>query len=409
MDMTPINQGNVPERLHALDAVRAGALLLGVAFHASMSFLPGPQIWVVRDAPSEALGIFFFVAHLFRMTAFFVIAGFFGRLLLERRGVRGFVRNRLVRIALPLVIFWPIVIAGIIAAFVRGAMMMNAGGLPPGPPPPPPTLATFPLTHLWFLYMLLILYGAALAVRALAVLLDRYGWLRTGLVDRAMRALTATPAAALLLAAPLAVALALRSNLFAWGGIPTPDTGFVPNSVAVTGFGTAFAFGWLLNRQTGLLDSIRRWWAVQLFAAVLLTIACLVQLGSTLTFVPMPEGPAKIVFACTYALATWTWTLGLIGAALRFLARQRPAVRYLADASYWIYLVHLPVVMALQVIAYRLAAPGLAKWALVTVGAFLILIASYHLLVRHSWLGRWLNGRKLPWRTPAPEMETQIA
>jgi peptidoglycan/LPS O-acetylase OafA/YrhL len=135
----------------------------------------------------------------------------------------------------------------------------------------------------------------------------------------------------------------------------------VPNAAALAGFGTAFAFGWLLHRQTGLLDSIRRWWAVQLGAAALLSFACLVQLDGTAASAPMPDGSAKLAFACTYALAVWSWTLGLTGAALRFLTRAQPAVRYVADASYWIYLMHLPVVMALQVAVYRFAAPGLAK------------------------------------------------
>jgi hypothetical protein len=30
-----------PERFHSLDALRASALLLGIALHATMSFLPG--------------------------------------------------------------------------------------------------------------------------------------------------------------------------------------------------------------------------------------------------------------------------------------------------------------------------------------------------------------------------------
>ncbi|WP_158266624.1 acyltransferase family protein [Allosphingosinicella deserti] len=406
--MAHLSPGTTPERLHALDGVRAGALLLGVLFHASLSFLPGGQIWVVRDAPSDALGMFSFVAHIFRMAAFFLIAGYFGRMLLARRGPGGFVRNRLVRVALPLLVFWPIVLAGIVATFVWGAATMAGGSLPPGPPPPPPTLATFPLTHLWFLYVLLLFYTAALAIRALASLVDRPGRFRGG-IDRGMRALSATPAAPLFLAAPLAAALAVRPDWHAWGGIPTPDTGFLPNMAALAGYGTAFAFGWLLHRQTGLLEQIRRWWAVQLAAAILLSIACWVQLASVPASAPMPAGSTRTLFACLYALAVWTWTLGLTGAALRFLTRERPGVRYLADASYWIYLMHLPVVMALQVAIYPVAAPGLAKWALVCLGAFLILVASYHLLVRHSWLGRWLNGRKLPWRGSAPVLETHKA
>lgn len=403
MTMLPVS-----ERIHALDAVRAGALLLGVAFHAALSFLPGPQIWVVRDVESEGLSIFFFVVHIFRMTAFFLIAGFFARMLVERRGVRGFVRNRAIRIALPLATFWPIVLAGIIATFVWGAAAMNGGSLPTNqPPPPPPTLETFPLTHLWFLYMLLWLYAGALAVRRLVLLADRSGALRERLIDPAMKALTATPLAAALLAAPLALAFAVQPQWYAWGGIPTPDKGFLPNVTASVGFGTAFGFGWLLHRQQPLLGALARWWPVQLGAAILLTIACLWQLGDSSFLVPMAEGSAKTFYAGTYALAIWTWTLGLVGAALRFLSSERPAIRYLSDASYWIYLIHLPIVMALQVMVFGLALPATAKWAIVTGGAFLILIASYHLLVRHSWIGKWLNGRKCSWRAASPKGEMQ--
>ena len=97
------------ERLHSLDAVRAFALMMGVALHASMSFIPGmlPGIWATVDAaPSTALGQLFFVTHIFRMSLFFVIAGFFGRLLYMRAGARGFWINRLKRIAVPLIIGW---------------------------------------------------------------------------------------------------------------------------------------------------------------------------------------------------------------------------------------------------------------------------------------------------------------
>jgi peptidoglycan/LPS O-acetylase OafA/YrhL len=42
-------------------------------------------------------------------------------------------------------------------------------------------------------------------------------------------------------------------------------------------------------------------------------------------------------------LASWLLILGLIGVAERVLARPRPSVRWLVDASFWIYLVHLPL------------------------------------------------------------------
>jgi uncharacterized membrane protein YeiB len=40
-----------PERLHALDAVRGFALLLGIIFHATVSLVPSSaKIWIVADS-----------------------------------------------------------------------------------------------------------------------------------------------------------------------------------------------------------------------------------------------------------------------------------------------------------------------------------------------------------------------
>ena len=50
-----------------------------------------------------------------------------------------------------------------------------------------------------------------------------------------------------------------------------------------------------------------------------------------------------------FGVAVWGWVFGLTGAALRFLSNYSAMRRYIADASYWIYLAHLPVVAALQV------------------------------------------------------------
>ena len=69
-----------PERLHALDGARATALLLGIVFHATMSFLPlkAPMAAVMDSRHSLFLAGLFHVLHTFRMAAFFLLAGFFG-------------------------------------------------------------------------------------------------------------------------------------------------------------------------------------------------------------------------------------------------------------------------------------------------------------------------------------------
>src|SRR5512138_2106610 len=90
-------------RYHHLDAVRAFALILGVFFHAAESFGPGNNYWAIVDcSPSNVLEAVRFACHSFRLELFFIIAGFFARFLLVRRGTGAFARNRMQRILVPL-------------------------------------------------------------------------------------------------------------------------------------------------------------------------------------------------------------------------------------------------------------------------------------------------------------------
>ena len=153
-EASPIS-GPTSERLHALDAVRGFALLLGIVLHATVSFIPGtPRFWIIEDTHrSLTPALVFFVIHVFRMTTFFLMAGFFAHMSFHRRGARGFVRDRLQRIGLPLVIGWPILFAAMVVVVIWASSFPN-GGPVPGSPGWPPALPNFPLAHLWVLYVL---------------------------------------------------------------------------------------------------------------------------------------------------------------------------------------------------------------------------------------------------------------
>ncbi len=383
------------DRLHGLDALRGGALLLGVVLHASLSFFP-QQAWIVAD-DSRSIGaaVLFFAIHLFRMTAFFLIAGLFAHMMLARRGWAGFTRDRLVRIAGPLAAFWLPVMVGIVTALVWNA---HASGLivPGAPPPPPPVYdwTNFPLTHLWFLWVLLIFYAAALLLRAPFAALDRPGaWGRT--VDRLTGALVGpwTPA---VLAAPLAFALWRDPAWIPFFAVPTPDAGLAPNTAALVGFGLAFGLGFLLDRRRDLLDRIARWSPLYLVVAVAAGVGAWTLAGGP-RLAPMVEPTAdKAIAAAVTALAVYASALAAVGLCLKFLSGPSPTRRYLADASYWIYILHLPLVMLAQVLVQDWPGPWWVKLAGVSAGVFILCLGSYELVVRHSVVGRWLNGRRIP-------------
>lgn len=387
-----------PDRLHGLDALRGGALLLGVVLHASLSYLPTP-IWLFPDdQTSPVASAIFFAIHLFRMTTFFLIAGLFAHLMLARKGTWAFVRDRLCRIASPLFGLWWVVFPAVIAVIVWKAAIDNGGSIPTdGPPPPPLTLETFPLLHLWFLWVLLIFYAAFLLLRALFAVADR-----NGAVSRLAGRLTGvligpwTPA---VLAAPLALALWLTPDWIAFLGIPTPDKGFVPNAAALTAFGSAFGFGVLLDRRRELLGRIERLWPV--FTVVALGVgtgAFVVSGGAQFSLAPLTDPSLKAAAACLYAFAVFASTMAVTALSLRFLSGYSAMRRYLADASYWIYIVHLPMVMAGQVLMLDAPLPWWGKLAVVTAGVLAVSLVSYELLVRHTFIGKGLNGRRVPWR-----------
>jgi glucan biosynthesis protein C len=395
------------DRLHALDAVRALALFLGIVLHASMSFMSGPQIWAAQDVGADPVfNLFFFVPHIFRMTLFFFIAGLFARLAFNRRGAIGFSLDRMKRIVLPLVSFWMPVFAAIIAVFIWGAVKANGGEMPEGEAPPL-TAQTFPLTHLWFLYLLLIFYAAALILRLPARLTGALPG-ATAMIDRIIGLIAASPLGLVVLAAPIAAWFWFNASWMPWFGIPTPDTGFVPNGGALTAYGVAFGFGWLVHRQTHILQSWRAWWPVYLGLAVALTAFASNKIGIEIGFMPMAQDTDKALYAASYAAAGWAWSIGIIGAAMHFWSGESAWRRYLADASYWVYLLHLPIVMALQVALYDVALPAPIKFVAILTVTMSVLLGSYQLLVRGSWLGAWLNGRRYPAK-PAPQIPPATA
>ena len=387
------------ERLHALDAVRGGALLLGIAVHLSMSFWPVP-FWPIRDNdPSSELLTSFVVLHIFRMSLFFVLAGFFARLLFKRRGPVGFIKNRAQRIAVPFLVGWPLLFAAFIAVIIWWAVRSAGGGEPLQPPQDQPGLSwkTLPLLHTWFLYVLLWLYAGTLLVVGALNVVDRKGRLGAA-ADAVMRFIVRFQLAPIVAGTPLAAFFFFKESWIMYGGVHTPDVGLLPNLQAMVAFTSAFGFGWLLHRQMDLLSVWKRWWPLHLALAAALSGVCVVYAGMAVD----PAAVADMSLAhrlgssIVYPLAVWTWTFGLIGLSMAFLHRSNKTIRYLADSSYWLYLIHLPVVMVFQVLFANVELAWFVKFPIMLALSFALMIASYQLLVRNTFIGGVLNGRRYP-------------
>ena len=81
-------------RYHSLDALRGVMMLLGIYLHAGVAYSEYGS-WPWKDGTTTGLfDVSLGLIHVFRMPVFYVLAGFFAALLYERRGARGFLRNR---------------------------------------------------------------------------------------------------------------------------------------------------------------------------------------------------------------------------------------------------------------------------------------------------------------------------
>ena len=376
------------ERVHHMDNLRALAMLAGVVFHAALAYSPLMHpIWPLADAGrSIAVDAVAWFLHLFRMPLFFVVAGFFAALLVARRGMAGLFRNRAARVLLPLVLFLPLVLISM--HWLTMQAVANVAH-------PSPALVwmrgwieqhdSLPLlpgwAHLWFLFYLLLFTVLT--------------WVASSLGLRSLgQRIAALPPLALILLFPIPLTLALAGTSAPW---PAPEF-VLPSLWAMAFFGLYFALGYQLFQRHEILDRMRPWSMLLLVGAVL---GYALLFHSTDGFaLTRPKTLQHAMHAALEAYAGLWMTLWCLLAGKRWLDRRSPTMRWLADASYWIYLVHLPLLFAIQYRLLDLQMHWSVKFAIATTATFALSFASYQWLVRPTPIGWLLDGKHYRSRQP---------
>lgn len=391
-------------RYHGLDALRGMMMMLGIVLHGAQFYVADPPIPVPTDPDNSHVFTFLILfIHSFRMPVFFVLAGFFASLLMEKYGLRGSLVNRGKRVAAPLLLAlltilpvtgW-LVLSFLISAASGEQQLLTrvdqlavldvaglaAAGIRPEPSP----------GHLWFLYYLLWFYLTLPLCRGLLAWTARRGF-GPGL-DAMARSAWLLPGLALWTAVTL---LPFRNAVVLEGFVY-----FTPHLPSMLYYGTFFMLGYAFHHHRGLLDACSaRLPQTSLIAAVSFPLALwasaldLAAAGS--------DAGVHLLAAGLHGIATWALVFAFIGAALRWLDHDSPWILYISRSSYWVYLVHMPAVTLMAWLLLPLSAPALLKYLIVVTVASLLCFTSYHHLVRRSWISVLLNGRTFeadwPWR-----------
>ncbi len=374
-------------RYYAFDALRTMALLSVVVFHCAFSYvtLPLGETWSFKDEQTH----FFFdllilLLHQFQMPIFFVLSGFFGAMLVERRGIRGFWTNRWKRIAVPLIVGWVILFPLTRLATSATLSALNL----------PPIELKISLIHLWFLYQLLLFYGLSTAI---------IYWM--GRSKRGVEALNRfqTVFGRLLKMRSRLVIFALFSlpPLFlSTNGLQETTSSFTPPLHILLANWLLFSFGWLLYSQREFLEE--HFQRRSLLDVTLVLLVCtpfylwaITRVAPDLPIIVRLTKPSFWCVVITGSLIIWGFVFGLLSVALRAFNRPIGTLRYLADASFWVYLVHLPLTVYLPgvVTASNIGAP--LKFTFVLSVTMAVALFTYHFAVRSTIIDRFLNGKSI--------------
>lgn len=183
------------------------------------------------------------------------------------------------------------------------------------------------------------------------------------------------------------------------GFIFGPDTsvGLIPAPQVFAYYAIFFLFGvgyYLADDTQSRLGSSWRW-LLPLTMLVLFPIALEINLGKFgLRDQWITKGWVLPLSVLSQSVFAWCMSIACIGLFRSCVREQTPWIRYLSDSSYWLYVAHLPLVIVLQSKLAWTGGNAYLKLLIISVVSIGLLLLSYQLLVRNTWLGVFLNGRR---------------
>jgi len=349
-------------RIYFLDNLKVFLAVLVVLHHAAQPYGPGGGWWIASEPYSIidyiVLGIFMAVNASFFMGLFFMISAYFVPSSLERKGATKFTKDRLVKLAVPILIFM-IGVFPVMGYLLEGKPSITLG-------------------HLWFLALLLI-FSAVYAAY----------WLAKKPSSKAKRPFTGNAAIA-----AFAVAMALITFVVA---IWSPENHWVPLGLFepyhLTQYAMLFAAGIIAYRE-GWIDAIPKataklWSRVAILMVILLLVVSAVtdsrEFSGGLTLASL-LGTTWEAFMCV------SMCIALLALFQNRFNSQSSIKKALASNTFAVYLIHVPIIVLLQYMLIGVAIDPLAKFAIVGAVGVPLVFAISHYVIRRLPYAKYILG-----------------
>lgn len=346
--------GTVSARLHYLDNLRTFAVMLVILHHTAITYGASGS-WYYHEVGNASLTsilltLYCAVNQAFFMGLLFFISGYFSPISLDRKGTIRFIRDKLVRLGIPL-LFYAFVLGPALAYSLYYSDTQSFGGYYSS------RILSFReigFGPLWFVEALLIFNLAYILWRT---------------VFRHTRIWRFPSIRALLAIALLTGVVAFSIRLFCPTGMNVlqMQLGYFASYVALFVAGiVAYRSGWL---EAIPQKTVRVWSLIA--AAMIVILPVFVVLGGALSGDVSRFQGGLSWQAVTYALWEPFVAFGIILFLLtwfrRHLDRAGTLLRALSESSYTAYIIHPPVIVGISMLVKDVTAPAAVKF--VSVGA----------------------------------------
>jgi glucan biosynthesis protein C len=377
-----------------------------IAHHVGQAYGPTGGSWPIQEAVrARILGPFFTVNRSFFMSLFFLISGYLMVMSYDRSQPAAFVKGRLLRLGIPLLAFFLLVIpvqqylchwrAGHLGVMSFGRYYVDCY-LGQGPP-----LADWKgrwpemnFGHLWYVEHLLIV---SLCYALLRTVWKRFAGAQPtsagiGIMPGAGGAQMKLPgiAAILLFAAALAFVSALVRLPYPidkWIGF----LGFIQVAFADVPRDLSFfvlgAVGYRRQWFVGLPNGMGRAWLLTGLALTALWYAYAMGLSQ---FLPLGRDAMSIIYPLWESLLCCGLCIGLLYLFREKFNRQNRWTKAMAEGQYAAYLFHVPIVVLIQYTIAGTPLPPFTKFVLVTAAAVPLTFLFAHWIRQPAWLRRIL-------------------
>jgi len=357
------------KRLYFLDNLRIALTILVIAHHVGQAYGPTGGSWPIQEATrANILAPFFTVNRSFFMSLFFLISGYLMVMSYDRSRPLAFVKGRVLRLGVPLVAFFFLVIP--LQQYLCHARTGDLGTMSfwqyytdcyfGQAEPPAGWKGHWPemnFGHLWYVEHLLLFSLCYALLRALR--------LRLSQTDLA-QAKPPRTAAILLFALFLAFASAMVRIWYPidrWIGF----LGFIQVAFAdVPRDLSFFVLGALAYRRQWFLGLPNRTGRTWLLVGVTLAVLWYAYAMSLWHVLPLGKAAMTVVYPIWEALLCCGMCIGLLYWFRERLDRQNSWSKAMAEGQYAAYLFHVPVIVLAQYAVAEIALPPLTKFLLVT-------------------------------------------